>query len=602
MSNIKQLRDGAKREAFYPLTTPEAVIMEDGRTLQEVFYEAIKNINKNIEGYIRVAGSSDPKLSFKQYSRDESGNSVFDIFYPCLVGNVQTGRCGEILHILQKLNIEKDLEGNARKIDSTEGELMICNIKEYYELSGHYTNKYEPSNDEIIYDVFLRSLQPFSWGGNNAVKVEKFGVSADRCVSHADSDGVTRMHSCYNPAWAGSYQAPIATVGKYNYTGSGDNVVETYSSTTNIMQNNLGLHSTDINLPTGEQRAMNNNTDTTKTYPFMNRTLHSVEWLWGNMVAEGGTFDLHNPDLFGSGFCSNDVANSDTYFTTSLQARNGMRYKDDSDTWVYKTFNSVTANTNASLNLNIDTVARILNSYRNPFRCVEAYRVLCYAVQNNIAENTWFAFNTDLFKWRSVDGFKGPYEGEATAVVFKKIKSKFSSTPSDGTNTLEGKDVEFIISEGLWHGLVTSVSESWYVSGLIAVQSSAGDYTWYAERDQTKLILSPSAGNVSTSTTYTFESKYTNAGNYTKNNSYMTDYSDDAFVLPKANGGGLHTYVGGYHAFSATNPSSGQKGVRAFRWGSGASYANLSRLGVFGGYAPSAAAARVGFGTCVKVV
>ena len=107
------------------------------------------------------------------------------------------------------------------------------------------------------------SRTPFTWQGIEAEHMEKFGWSPDYCVSHTDTDNVVRMHSVYNPAWNGSYDAPVGVAGKYVYTTdqeTGD-IVETYDANETLLGGAGGLHSTDISLPNGEQRAMNMNAD-----------------------------------------------------------------------------------------------------------------------------------------------------------------------------------------------------------------------------------------------------------------------------------------------------------------------------------------------------
>lgn len=573
------------------------------------------NASSPIEGYMRVAGSSDPALSYKHYEKGEVGKSVFSIFYPCLVGTKLTGdnTVGKILHTLQKLGARKidgvwkwlDLSGTPHAIDGSEGDVMIVNTETYHELSG----KYEVQG--VTYDVFLRSMLPFEWNGYKSTEIAPFGMSPDYCVSHTDTGNVTRMHSVYNPAWNGSYSAPVGVVGKYIFTTdeqTGD-ILETYDDQETLLGGAGGCHSTDINLYDGEQRAMNNNVDTTKTYPWMNDTARSAELLWANMVAETGTFDSHKASMFGSGFSTNDPASASTDWDESGSgAKNGMRYVDKDGATKYKNFGYLTANSNSAFKLNIQSVANMINSWRNPFKIMEAYRVLCYAMENEISELTWFTLEGNKYKWRSIPGMNGPAQGEATAVVFKQLSTKFNSSaydPTDGETSLAGNRADFLVSVALYHGKTTQVSPSWWTSGLTMTQYSDGHYECYIERDQTKLLKSVNGDKV-TSENWPFETSYKHVLTAQKGEGYRKNYNNDAFMLPDTNdnrtGAGLHTYVGAYNWFTGSNAGTGKKSVRGFRRGAAAAYTPLSALTLDGNHAPSNTNPACAFGTCVRIV
>ena len=137
--------------------------------------------------------------------------------------------------------------------------------------------------------------------------------------------------------------------------------------------------------------------------------------------------------------------------------------------------------------------AQMLNDWRNPWKVMEAYRAVCYAIRNGIGELTWFAFEGGKYKWRSVAGFDGPAQGEATCVVFKQISSKFASNvldPTDKATSIEGNRVDFLVSTGLYHGITTQVSPSWWTSGLIFTEDENRQYEAYMQRDQASLIKS----------------------------------------------------------------------------------------------------------------
>lgn len=590
------------------------------KTLLGAYHEALMhkhilpllNAASPVEGYLRVAGSSFPALSFRHYEHGEVGKSCFSIFYPCLVGTKLTGpdSVGHILHRLQKFGARTengvagwlDVDGTFRRIDGTEGDLMIVNVETYYELSGRYTV------DETEYDVFLRSLLPFEWDGYEATEVPPFGESPDYCVMHKDTDNVNRMHSVYNPDWNGSYQAQQMIVGAYVYSTDPETgeLIETYDANAAILDGAGGMPSTNITLYDGEQYAMNQNPDTTKPYPFYNDTAHGAELLWGNLAAEGGTFDSHKKEMFGSGFSSNDAADVNTFTEAGSYACNGCRVEDKDGNWKYFAFS---ANIKSWTGKSSDFyTAQMLNDWRNPFRCNEAYRALCHAIEEGVHELEFFEFEGHKYKWRSVPDFDGPSHGEATAVVFKYMSAKLAAgvvDPTDKETSIEGNRIDFVVSVGLYHGRTTQVSPSWWTSGMIMTEHDDGHYECYIERDQTKLIKSEN-GEIAESASFNFESAYKHVGTFDNGSGYRKNYSNDAFMLPdsEANktGAGLHTYVGGYNYFNGAASAEGKKLVRGFRRGSSAHNAHLSPLCVDGNFAPSGSGSGFAFGTCVQIV
>lgn len=566
---------------------------------------SIQAQNGSVEGYIRVAGVSDPALSYKAYAlqTEFGGNSWANVFWPCLVGTKLTGDVGQILYVLQKLDLYHDTEGNVRKIDGSEGDLQVCNIVSYYAISGKYTI------DGTEFDVFLRGLSPFTWNGIEAEEVKPQGESPDYTVSHQDTDGVTRMHSVYNPSWNGSYSAPTGVAGKYVYSvdeNTGE-IVETYDANETLLGGAGGCHSTDLALYDGEQRAMNNNENTAATTPWMNKTAHAAELLWANLAAEGGTFDSHKAALFGSGFCANDAATAAAdWDEDATGAKNGMRLVDKDGNYKYYSLGAnLKAFTGNSSNL---YPGNIVNSWRNPFKCLEAYRALCYAIQNNVTELTWFVFEGNKYKWRSIQGYAGPAQGEATAVVFKQMSAKMTSRfvdPTDKTTSLEGNRIDFLYAIGLYHGVTTQVSPLWWTSGLVFTEDESRNYEAYMQRDQSQLIKTPT-GEISAESSLAFESAYDHVGSFTYGEGYRKNYSNDAFMLPDTNanksGAGLHTYVCAYNYFTGGAAGEGKKLVRGFLRGAHAANTYLSPLCVYAYDAPSNPVTSFAFGTCCQIV
>lgn len=584
----------------------------------------IESEDADAEGYVRVSGVSDPSFGYAHYgSRSVSGfdhESVFSIFYPCLVGTKLSGdnaQVGKVKHVLKKLGMRnattedtgftegqvvwEDLEGMPHAIDGTEGDVMIVNTEKYHRIRGRHTI------DGVEYDVFLAGRSAFTWNGISSEEVGRGGVSPDYAVSHQDGDGVTRMHSVFNPAWNGSYSAPTGVAGAYVFSqaANGD-ITDTYDASATLLGGAGGLHTTDLALYDGEQHAMNNNPDTTKTVPWMNATAASVEDWFSMLLSEGGTFDAHRASLMGSGFCANDPATDAADWEESAPgAKNGVRLEDkDGIMRMYSLATDAKAFTGGTTELRMGA---IVNSYRNPWHIMEAHRALCHAVANGIGELQWFVMDGVKYKWRSIDGFAGPMQGEMTAVVFKQISGKMTSRfvdPTDKETSLEGNRIDFLYSTALYHGITTQASPSWWTSGLIFTEDEDGQYEAYIERDQEKLIKSET-GDKNIDATFNFETLYKHVGTFSKGTGYRRNYSNDALMLPDSNanktGAGLHTYVGGYNNFDGAKAAAGKKSVRGFRRGYSATSTSMSPLCVYANGAPSYADSYAAFGTCVRI-
>ena len=578
----------------------------------------VADIETIAEGYVRVAGSSSPALSYKSYKYHEQGGfgreSVFSLFYPCLVGTPLTGSVteGKVLHVLQKFGARTidgspkwlDIYGTPHAIDGSEGDVMIVNIEDFYSINGKHTI------EGTEYDVFLMSRTPFTWQGIEAEHMEKFGWSPDYCVSHTDTDNVVRMHSVYNPAWNGSYDAPVGVAGKYVYTTdpeTGD-IVETYDANETLLGGAGGLHSTNIDLPTGEQRAMNMNADPTKTVPWMNQTAEGCNRLMSLILAEGGTFDAHNAARMGSGFSSNDPATAaGDWEQAGSGAKNGMRVVDKNGAWKYY---SLASNVRFLTGATTGTVyaANVINSWRNPWHILEAHRAMSYAIENDVHELEWFVFDGNKYKYRSVQGFNGPSHGEMTCVVWKLIATQAGANaidPTDNATSIAGNRVEILVSTALVHGMTTQVSPSWWTSGLLFTEDENGQYECFIERDQAELVKSIAADNYDPATPRDFETIYDHVLTVQKGDGYAKNYLNGALMLPDTNanksGAGLHTYVGKYNYFTGNNASAGKKSVRGFRRGAYAYITYLSPLSMSANNSPSTANANIGFGTCCRI-
>ena len=580
-----------------------AILEEGGVNLSEQISELKKSVDKlselygyGVEGYVRVAGTSDPKLSFRSYTQAVGMESVFDCIRPCLI-EVGTGK---LLHVLKNLNWYEDDGGHARAIDGSEGELHITNIYDLYQISGHVTV------NSVVYDVFLRSRGMFEWQGHSAEHIKPLGLSPDNCVAHQDSDNVTRMHSAYNPDWNGSYQAMNGLVGKFVYNGVGDAITESYDENGAIFGGAGGLHTTGLTLYAGEQYSMNLNSDRTKSVPFYNEHAKALEVMLGHIIAEGGTFDAHNSALMGSGFCSNDTATVSARWEASDNfAVNGVRYLGgDGSTTRYVAL-SKSGFLSASTYI---CTAQMLNDWRSPWRIMERQRVMFYAIQNNIPELTWFAFDGNKYKWRHVDGFAGPSEGALTCVVWKMFSSKFGAGTVDPTGgaSLEGHRVDFLVCGAMYRGWSTDVSPSRWVSGLIFTEDSNGLYKAYYQPVQSKLVISNASENTASSTTLPFETAYDLIGEIQGTfEGFRKDYNDHCLFLAKdtdsAKGANLHTYIGAFNWFNGGKANAGTRSVRGFRRGNLASNSYLSPFALCGYISPSYSSSGIGFGTCVQV-
>ena len=582
------------------LNTAEATINSEKAKFEalKVEFEKVKNsIGVNIYGSVRVSGISDPQLTFRRYIADGAAGNPLDVIHPCLV---EKGT-GKLLHVLQNLNFEKDINGAPRKIDGSEGEVYITNTEPIYHITGHvYVNG-------VSYDVFLRSLYPFTWQGKEAEVIEPFGLSPDNCVAHKDDDGVTRMHSVYNPEWAGSYYAMNGFVGKYVYEGVGNAMTDTYDASGALFDGAGGLASVNISLTNGEQYAMNMNEDTTKTVPFFNEHAYALELFIGHMYAEGGTYDAHNAALMGSGFTANDNVTTAAHFNADNEpAVNGARYLGgDGNTTRYvnnSSYGQWYANGTKKY------LPDMLTTWSSPWKIMERQRVMAYAIERNIPELTWFAFEGNKYKWRSVSGFAGPNDGVMTCVVFKIFSTQFAADMVDPTGgaSLEGHRIDFMITGAMYRGWSTDVSPSRWDSGLIFTTDNTALYKAYIQRDQSKMVKSAPA-DANADTVLPFEGSYEYIGSVQGiQRNYRRDFSDGSLFHAKSTeqskGGNLHTYIGAYNWYDSHSSAAGLRSVRGFRRGDRAYSADLSPCTVNAFSAPSHAVTLIGFGTCVRIV
>ena len=594
LSALGQQLDGVKDR----VTATETAI----RDLQELFGESV-------EGYVRVAETSDPKMEFREYKHTKVGEeSVFDCYKPCLVGNNFTGEgtCGKILHILNPLDWHKDENGNAVVLDGSMGEVLICNTETLYAIVGHV------SVDNVDYDVFLYSRIPFEWNGHRAEELPPTGLSPHYCVSHTDSDNVTRMHSVLNMEWDGSYQAQVDCVGKFVATDDGEgNIVETYDADAKIIGDAKGKSSTGISLPNGEQYAMNINDDNTKTIPYFNSHVDAVEKHHvGLMFAESGTFYLHAATKMGSGFCANVQATTAARWAEdNSEASNGFRYiKHDGTTWGYYPLSS---NANFGLGTTGDSLykACMLNLWRSPWNIFEQQRVLMYAVANHIEELTWFAFEGNIYKYRSVDGLKGLADGVMTGVVWKKLASKLKDGAVEPSteNAVGGNRCEWLISSAVYRGVITDVSPSWWTSGLWMTQWGTDNrYEGWLCRDQSKMLKSSNSNTIDDSTLLPQEQSddYIKLPTLTYGNGYRKNYAQTLFWsdrIASMSGASIGTYIGAYAYLNGTRPAEGKKVARGCRRGANATSPYLSPLYVVGNNSPSYAATHIAFGICCRI-
>ena len=581
------------------LNTAEATINSEKAKFEalKVEFEKVKNsIGVNIYGSVRVSGISDPQLTFRRYIADGAAGNPLDVIHPCLV---EKGT-GKLLHFLQNLNFEKDINGAPRKIDGSEGEVYITNTEPIYHITGHvYVNG-------VSYDVFLRSLYPFTWQGKEAEVIEPFGLSPDNCVAHKDDDGVTRMHSVYNPEWAGSYYAMNGFVGKYVYEGIGNAMTDTYDANGALFDGAGGLASVSISLTNGEQYAMNMNEDTTKTVPFFNEHAYALELFIGHMYAEGGTYDAHNAALMGSGFTANDNVTTASHFNADNEpAVNGARYLGGDGNTTRYVNNSSYGQWYANGTKNY--LPGMLTNWSSPWKIMERQRVMAYAIERNIPELTWFAFEGNKYKWRSVSGFAGPNDGVMTCVVFKIFSTQFAADMVDqsGGASLEGHRIDFMITGAIYRGWSTDVSPSRWDSGLIFTTDNTALYKAYIQRDQSKMIKSAPA-DANADTALPFEESYEYIGSVQGiQRNFRRDFSDGSLFHAKSteqsNGGNLHTHIGAYNWYDSKSSAAGLRSVRGFRRGYNANAACLSPCAVYAFGAPSNAGTSFGFGTCVRI-
>jgi hypothetical protein len=326
------------------------------------------------------------------------------------------------------------------------------------------------------------------------------------------------------------------------------------------------------------------------------------------ILAEGGSFDAHNANLMGSGFCSNDPATAaGDWEQAGSGAKNGLRVMDKNGAWEYYGLNG---NVRFLTGATTGTVyaANVINSWRNPWHILEANRAVSYAIENDVHELEWFVFEGNKYKYRSVQGFNGPSHGEMTCVVWKLMATQAGANaidPTDNATSIAGNRVEILVSTALIHGMMTQVSPLRWTSGLLFTEDENGQYECYLERDQAELVKSIAADNYDPATPRDFETIYDHVLTVQKGEGYAKNYLNGALILPDTNanksGAGLHTYVGKYNWFTGGNASAGKKSVRGFLRGNYAYVSDLSPLSLFARYSPSRTLTSLGFGTCCRI-
>ena len=249
----------------------------------------------------------------------------------------------------------------------------------------------------------------------------------------------------------------------------------------------------------------------------------------------------------------------------------------------------------------------MLTDWSSPWKIMERQRVMAYAIERNIPELTWFAFEGNKYKWRSVSGFAGPNDGVMTCVVFKIFSTQFAADMVDPTGgaSLEGHRIDFMITGAMYRGWSTDVSPSRWDSGLIFTTDNTALYKAYIQRDQSKMIKSVSA-DANADTVLPFEESYEYIGSVQGiQRSCRRDFSDGSLFHAKSTeqskGGNLHTHIGAYNWYDSKSSAAGLRSVRGFRRGSYAFNAFLSPCSVSAYNAPSLANTSIGFGTCVRI-
>lgn len=205
---------------------------------------------------------------------------------------------------------------------------------------------------------------------------------------------------------------------------------------------------TNVNQFTNNSKAMAKNTNTSSVDIFAPQM--GIQKMSHIVAAElkYGTRDLHNKNMFGGGISSNDTVNASTWGTVA-----GVRWSlDNKTTWNYGTFGSTPSGFYGDTSQHSTNWSDWLNNYYAKWQTCEHLKVLSYAVENQIGEDSNFQFEGATYYYKTVNGAKSPLEGEFNCKLFKMVN--FTMVAYDASANQINVDVEVILQVGVVDGMI----------------------------------------------------------------------------------------------------------------------------------------------------
>lgn len=493
-------------------------------------------------GYIRNRGAEDPTYVTKLGNVD----GVLSHFKLAMVKD------GILKYFVNQTNINVEENGAFSSIlDGTDGDLLVVNDIPIYYLF----------DTDSAFDISLFSTKPFTYDGKAAQKLEPRGdapsiayidnINSGNSSDHAAMLGSGKAHYCRNSSYVAQYNNMIGMVGKYVPSQSGSTISYTYDSAKAFIDTGAYRPTAYLDQSTAEKAATNKNTG---SIIYTNKDVLSKEIAIEMMYSDFGTRFLQDKTLCGSPYNGTRETIDESLFTNGTNKLNGFRYKDGNNTWQYSSITGITFKDGSNNNVQSYTM---LTNWNSPWEIMEQHLVASYAVANSIAENTWFVYNENEYKYLNI-GTKNLLTGnEMTCCIFKKFRSKLNNIYLSGTN-LTGNDIEWVIFSTLYRGLVMDVSPHYWLTGISCVLRSDEPlhYYWYVERDYKKYLMQKTYQPITLSQYYDFEKQYQYAGEYSTpsdaGTTYYYDHSDQSVLIGKTT---YDAYVANKYDCSCANTS-----------------------------------------------
>lgn len=544
------------------LETPEFFAWSEN--LQNVF-EAIKNVSENFAGAIKFK----PVASSVIYNiRIGEISEVAKHFKMALVKD------GVVKYFVNATNILKDENGLFDSVlDGTDGDLLVVNDVPVYFITGYVGDA----------AVRLFSLVPFEYGGVQARKVEPRGEAPSLCFvdnindsstsEHETNLGTGKSHYTRNSSNVAYYSPMSGLVGKYIPSESGGVISYAYDSSKSFIESGACRPTVWLNQNTAEQAASNKDTE---DVTYTNLDLLSLEIVLALAEAECSTNFINSPALFGDGFASpatSDATINESVFTDGTTARNGVRFKDSSDAWVYSRLNAKPFNNDKYL-------FEMLTDWMSPWEIMEQHLVLSYAKVNSIAVNTWFVYNGNEYKYINVGTLKGLSDGVMTAVLFKKFRSKIASGITYNGASVAGNDIEFVIISSVYRGWILDVSPHRWVTGLNVTVDDANNYKFFGTLNYKKYITNQDYAEIDEDELFDFEKQYNLVSGITDavNSMLYSKYTKEGSAyIPTECGASLAYYECSAIETDKKKAAAGKKIVTGVKLGYGAVIEDSSR-------------------------